>query len=81
MIELKDKDIIKQQKKEQQKILFQKELEAALNEEEDEIQPRTQDEIEREFVEKHKNLRKHWEFPMDFPNFDIIKAYKDPSVD
>jgi DNA excision repair protein ERCC-5 len=38
-------------------------------------------EIEKEYKEKHKNWRKHWEFPIDFPNHEIIKAYKDPNID
>ena len=42
---------------------------------------RTQEEIEEEYLQKHKNLRKHWVFPLDFPNFDVIQAYKEPAVD
>ena len=32
-------------------------------------------------MHKHRNLRKHWVFPDDFPNFEVIKAFKQPSID
>ncbi len=38
----------------------------------DEVQERPDTEIEREYKEKHKNWRKHWEFPPDFPSNDVI---------
>jgi hypothetical protein len=31
-------------------------------------------------MEKHFNLRKQWEFPEGFPQFEIIEAYKNPQV-
>ena len=48
---------------------------------EDEARERSQNEIEKEYLRKHRNLRKHWIFPEDFPNFEVIKAYKEPNVD
>ena len=48
---------------------------------EDEARERSQTEIEKEYLMKHRNLRKHWIFPDDFPNFEVIKAYKEPNVD
>ena len=47
----------------------------------DEARERSQTEIEKEYLRKHKNLRKHWVFPEDFPNFEVIKAFKEPNVD
>ena len=47
----------------------------------DEARERSQSEIEKEYLRKHRNLRKHWIFPEDFPNFEVIKAYKEPNVD
>lgn len=29
-------------------------------------------EIERDYKEKHKNWRRHWEFPGDFPSTEVI---------
>ena len=34
-----------------------------------------------DYFKKHRNLRKHWLFPLDFPNFEVISAYKQPVVD
>ena len=30
---------------------------------------------------KHKNWRRHWEFPHDFPSSEVQLAYLKPSVD
>lgn len=59
---------------------FLGELQDALNDGE-EPRERNQEEIEQEFLHKHRNLRKHWIFPDDFPNFEVIKAFKQPKVD
>ena len=32
-------------------------------------------------MHKHRNFRKHWVFPPDFPNFEVIRAFKNPNVD
>ena len=37
--------------------------------------------IEREYKSKHKNWRRHWEFPVDFPSHEVQQAYLDPYVD
>ena len=41
---------------------------------------RDQTQIERDFLRKHRNFRKHWVFPLDFPNFEVVKAYRSPPV-
>ena len=57
---------------------LRREIEEAL---EEEARERSQTEIEKEYLRKHRNLRKHWVFPADFPNFEVIKAFKQPNVD
>lgn len=47
----------------------------------DEDIQRTDTEIEKEYKEKHKNWRRHWEFPGDFPSTEVIQAYLRPNVD
>ena len=42
---------------------------------------RPDSEIEKEYKDKHKNWRRHWEFPPDFPSTEVIKAYELPYVD
>ena len=79
--------IIEQQESEEagsSKKLSQKEkmarlLEKALNDEEEAERPDS--EIEKEYKDKHKNWRRHWEFPPDFPSTEVIKAYELPYVD
>lgn len=41
---------------------------------------RDQTQIERDFLRRHRNFRKHWVFPLDFPNFEVVKAYRNPPV-
>ena len=36
---------------------------------------------ELQFKNFHKNFKKQWELPDDFPNLKVIEAYKDPNVD
>ena len=81
IVEHKDRDKIKSEKKIKQEQQYQKELEAAVLDERPEERARSREEIEEEFQQKHKNLRKHWAFPMDFPNFNVIKAYQEPAID
>lgn len=38
-------------------------------------------ELEREFKLKHKNYKKQWELPPDFPNQEVIDSYLHPLVD
>lgn len=54
--------------------LLIEEIEDAMKEQRDQTQ------IERDFLRKHRNFRKHWVFPLDFPNFEVVKAYRNPPV-
>ncbi|CAD8076475.1 unnamed protein product [Paramecium primaurelia] len=38
-------------------------------------------EKERIYKEFHKNYKKYWELPSDFPNIEVINEYKKPRVD
>lgn len=38
-------------------------------------------EVEKEFKLKHKNYKKQWELPDDFPSQVVIDAYRKPIVD
>ena len=37
-------------------------------------------EKEIEYKKQHKNYKKKWEFPDDFPNEEVINAYWKPNV-
>ena len=41
----------------------------------------TAEDKEQEYFKSHKNYRKHWEFPADFPSTEVIGAYWKPPVD
>lgn len=38
-------------------------------------------EKERKFKEMHKNYKKYWELPSNFPSSEVIDAYMVPNVD
>ena len=38
-------------------------------------------EKERIYKEFHKNYKKYWELPSDFPNIEVINGYMKPRVD
>ncbi|CAD8184137.1 unnamed protein product [Paramecium octaurelia] len=38
-------------------------------------------EKERMYKELHKNYKKYWELPSDFPNIEVINGYKKPRID
>lgn len=40
-----------------------------------------EDRVLEAFKEKHRTLKKSWEIPENFPSLEVIKAYKQPSVD
>ena len=82
--QIKDRLESLQQKPDQNsvKLSAKQKLEAQIKDAlDDEARERTQEEIEQEYLHKHRNLRKHWVFPDDFPNFEVIKAFKKPNVD
>lgn len=66
------------EKKETKQEQLLREIEEAMDEE---ARVRSQTEIEREYLKQHRNLRKYWVFPADFPNFEVINAFKSPNVD
>ena len=41
---------------------------------------RKADEIQKDYFEKHTNIRRNWEFPEGFPSLEVIEAYKKPEV-
>lgn len=38
-------------------------------------------EKERIYKEQHKNYKKYWELPPNFPSVEVIEAYLKPTVD
>ena len=36
---------------------------------------------ELQYKNFHKNYKKHWELPPDFPNLEVFEAYKSPNAD
>lgn len=36
---------------------------------------------ELEYKLYHRNFKKHWELPEDFPDYRVISGYMDPTVD
>lgn len=36
---------------------------------------------EKNYKESHKNYKKYWEIPSDFPSERVINAYNNPRVD
>ena len=56
--------------------------ESILNEEEPETLLQTQQQkIEENYKKDHEKLRRHWEFPSEFPNPEVYDAYLNPRVD
>lgn len=39
------------------------------------------DEKEKQYRRLHKKYKRHWEFPPDFPNQMVLRAYSQPLVD
>lgn len=37
--------------------------------------------MEKKYKEQHKNYKKHWELPEEFPSQKVIDAYMKPCVD
>lgn len=37
--------------------------------------------LEKRYIDEHKNYRYQWEFPAEFPDRHVIKAFEQPEVD